>query len=152
MLYLDYTQTGILSSIYPISIVLGTIIGGILSDRYGRKKIMYYSFTGSIIFSASFIFVDTWQLFAVIYAFVGLFQGTGVYSALAAMAMDITNPKIGATQYSILASIHNVGDFGIAIISGMLVTMLGYTRFFLYAAWIVGPALLILYFIEETKK
>jgi len=29
--------------------------------------------------------------------------------------------------------------------------MLGYTRFFLYAAWIIGPALLVLYFVKEKK-
>jgi hypothetical protein len=46
----------------------------------------------------------------------------------------------------------NFGEFGIAMISGTLVLMLGYNRFFLYAAWILGPALLILYFIKETKR
>jgi len=71
---------------------------------------------------------------------------------MGALFMDITNPKIGATQYSILASITNFGEFGIAMISGTLVLMLGYNRFFLYTAWILGPALLILYFIKETKQ
>jgi hypothetical protein len=65
--------------------------------------------------------------------------------------MDITNPKIGATQFSILASIHNFGDISISMISGSLVLMLGYDRFFLYSALIIGPALLILYFIKETR-
>ena len=69
-----------------------------------------------------------------------------------ALFMDVTNPKIGASQFGILTSITNFGDYSIAIFSGALVLILGYHRFFLYAAWLAGPALLILYFIEETNK
>jgi hypothetical protein len=50
---------------------------------------------------------------------------------------------------NILTSIANFGDYSIAIVSGSLLMILGYQRFFLYAAWIVGPALLILYFVKE---
>ena len=151
VLLLDDTQTGILSAIYPISIVIGTIIGGTYSDIYGRKRVLSYSFIGSIILTGALIFVDTWISFAIVYTFIGLFVGTGMYAAGAALAMDICNPKIGATQYSVLATFHNFGDVGISIFSGMLLSMLGYTRFFLYAAWTVGPALLILYFIKDIK-
>jgi MFS family permease len=152
VLLLDDTQTGILSAIYPVSIVIGSVIGGTYSDKYGRKRVLCYSFIGSIIFTGFLIFADTWQIFAIIYTLIGIFQGTGMYAAVAALAMDVCNPKIGATQYSVLATFHNFGDVGISIFSGMILSILGYTRFFLYAAWTVGPALLILYFIIETKK
>ena len=151
-LNLDDFQTGIMSAIYPISIVIGAIIGGILSDKYGRKPIIFICFTGSLIFSALLVFADTWQTLAIIYAIIGLLQGSALYAALAALAMDVINPKIGATQLSILMSVHNFGDIGISIISGSLVLMLGYDRFFLYAALLVGPALLLLYFIKELKQ
>jgi hypothetical protein len=65
--------------------------------------------------------------------------------------MDNTNPRIGASQYSIFTSISNFGEIGFAMISGSLLILLGYTRFFLYAAWIVGPAILLLYFIKMKK-
>ena len=83
---------------------------------------------------------------------IGFLTGATLYAAIGALLMDITNPKIAATQYSILTSIANFGDIGIATISGTLVVMLGYTRFFLYAAWIIGPALLVLYFVKEKKR
>ena len=63
--------------------------------------------------------------------------------------MDITNPKIGGTQYSLLTSITNFGDYSMGILSGSLLVILGYDKFFLYAGWIVGPSLLVLYFIKE---
>jgi len=107
---------------------------------------------GAMIFSSLLITADSWQKLAIIYPLVGVLQGGSTYSALMALFMDISNPKIGATQFSVLTSITNFGDYGIAIFSGALVIFLGYTRFFLYAAWVVGPALLILYFVKETKR
>ena len=38
------------------------------------------------------------------------------------------------------------------MVSGYLVLMLGYDRVFLYAAWIIGPALLLLYFVKEKSN
>jgi len=151
-LFLDDFQTGIMSAIYPISIVIGSIIGGIISDRYGRKPTIYFCFTGSLIFSGLLVFADSWEFLAIIYALIGLLQGGALYAALAALAMDIVNPKIAATQLSILMSVHNFGDIGVSILSGFLVIMMGYDKFFLLAAWIVGPALLILYFVKEKKS
>jgi hypothetical protein len=69
-----------------------------------------------------------------------------------ALFMKVTNPKIGTSQFGILTNITNFEDYSIAIFSRALVLILGYCRFFLFAAWLVGPTLLILYFIEETNK
>jgi len=35
------------------------------------------------------------------------------------------------------------------ILSGSILLLLGYQRFFLIAAWVVGPALLVLYLVKE---
>ena len=70
-----------------------------------------------------------------------------------AMYMDICNPKVGASQFAILTSLCNVGEMGIGnTIAGSMVAMLGFTRTFLYSAWIYGPALLILYVIRLKKR
>jgi hypothetical protein len=55
-------------------------------------------------------------------------------------------------NHSFLTSIANFGEIGIASIIGSLVILLGYSRFFLYSAWIVGAGLLILYFIRTKRK
>ena len=89
------------------------------------------------------------MILAIIYPIIGFLQGGATFSALMALFMDITNPKIGGSQYSILTSITNLGDYSIGIVSGSLLMFLGYQRFFLYAAWIVGPALLVLYLVKE---
>jgi len=150
VLLLDKIQTGLLNAVYPISIVIGAGIGGYIADKWGRKKILYITLVALMISSAFLVTADTWEKLAIIYAIVGFLTGASLYSTIGALLMDVTNPKIGGTQYSFLTSISNFGEIGIAMISGSLVVFLGYNRFFLYTAIIIGVSLLILYFIRET--
>jgi len=151
ILHLDIVQIGYLALAMPIPTLLGSIIGGVLSDRWGRKKTLYFFIFISIMFSASLIFVNTWQLLLILYGPV-LFSYAGLITSYAAMAMDVTNPKVGATQFSLFMSIANAGEWIAASMSGALVVMLGYSRVFLYSAWVFGPALLLLYFIRHIKR
>jgi MFS family permease len=150
VLLLDKIQIGFLTSIYPISIVIGVLIGGIASDKFGRKKVLYFSLIGLLISSVLLITANTWEKLAIIYTAIGILTGASSFSALAALLMDITNPKIGGSQYSFLTSIANFGHVSISMISGSLIIILGYNRFFLYTALTVGISLLILYFVKET--
>jgi len=149
VLKLDVGQIGLMSSLFYIGIIIGAITGGLIADKWGRKKIIALFLFGSIIISSLLIIADTWLILAIIYPIIGFLQGGSTFSSLMALFMDITNPKIAGTQFSILTSIANFGDYSIAIVSGSLLVILGYQRFFLYAAWIVGPALLVLYFVQE---
>ena len=151
-LNLDIAQIGLITALFPIGTVMGAITGGMVSDKWGRKRPLYFFLFGAIIFSSLLIFANSWQILAIIYPIIGFLQGGATFSAIMALFMDITNPKIGATQYSILTSLSNFGDYSIAMLSGTLVVILGYSRFFLYSAWIVGPALVLLYFIKETRQ
>ena len=149
VLKLDVAQIGLISSLFPIGVLIGAISGGFIADKWGRKKTLAIFLFGSIIISSLLITADTWIILAIIYPIIGFLQGGATFSALMALFMDITNPKIGGTQYSILTSITNLGDYSIGIVSGSLLVFLGYQRFFLYAAWVVGPALIVLYFVKE---
>jgi MFS family permease len=150
VLLLEKIQIGLLASVYPISIVIGSIFGGIFADKWGRKKTIYVSLTGLLISSALLVTADTWEKLAIIYTVIGLLTGASLYSSIAALLMDITNPKIGGAQYSFLASIANFGAGGVAMISGTLIIFFGYNRYFLYTALTVATSLLILYLVKET--
>ena len=149
-LQIDIAHIGLIATIFPITCAIGSLGIGSLSDVLGRKRTLYLSIIGSIIFSGLLIFSVNWLILAIFYGFIGFLQGGYATSGLA-MMMDITNPKIGATQFSIFASL---GNFGMTIgetASGTFVTLLGFTGAFLYSAWFFGPALLILYFIRLKK-
>jgi len=150
VLLLDKMQTGLLASVHPISLVIGATIGGSLSDKVGRKKILYVSLLGLLISSAFLATCDTWEKLGIIYAIIGFCTGASLYSTIGALLMDVTNPKIGGTQYSFLASISNLGELGIGMVSGSLLLYFGHFRFFLYTAVIIGASLLTLYFVKET--
>ncbi len=150
-LKLDITQVGLITMLFTIAIAIGSIIGGILADVFGRKTTLYILILSSIFFSVLLVFTTSWDYFSLIYCIIGFLQG-GYTSAVCAMFMDVTNPRIGATQYSIFISLFNFGIMSAMTISGSLYVMLGISRIFLYSAWIFGPVLLILYFIQLKKN
>jgi MFS family permease len=150
VLHMEIGQIGLVTTIYPVTMVIGSLIGGAMADRWSRKIVLFI-FCSALIVSAALIFANTWQILAMIYGIIGFLNG-GYLSSSSALMMDISNPEIGTTQYSILASICNFGEFGMESISGYLITILGFSHIFLYSAWFCGPSLLLLYFIRLKKS
>lgn len=147
---LNPAQGGLLNAILPISMVIGSIVGGILTDIWGRKTTLYQLLGFSSIFTASIIFANSWLSFAVIYGVIGFLMG-GFETVICAFFMDVTNPRVGATQYGIFTGLANIGINGVGMITGSMVSMLGFTRTFLYASWVCGWGILLLYFIKIKK-
>jgi len=150
-LQLDIGQIGLIATVFILAKVVGSLVCGAISDKWGRKTAIYIILGLSVFFSASLIFANNWQLLTVLYGIIGFLSG-GLLSVLMATCMDITNPKIGATQFSILMSLANAGELGGGATSGTLISLLGFSRVFLYSAWVFGPALIILYFIKFKKQ
>jgi MFS family permease len=150
-LNLEIAQIGLIVTIFPITSAFGSIVGGTTADKWTRKKTLYLFVWISIVFSALLILADTWIILAVIYGIVGFLQG-GLVTVGCAMFMGATNPKIGGTQFSILTSLGNAGMLAGESVSGILITVFGFTRTFLYSAWFFGPALIVLHFVKEQKQ
>ena len=74
ILHMDIGQIGLVTTIYPITMVIGSLIGGTLADRWGRKIVLFIFFS-AIIVSAALIFANTWQILAVIYGVIGFLNG-----------------------------------------------------------------------------
>jgi len=146
----DPAQGGLINAILPISMVIGSVAGGISTDKWGRKLTLYLLLGFSAIFTAFLIFTDNWLNFAIIYGIIGFLMG-GYETVVCALFMDVTNPRIGATQYGIFTGLANLGINGIGMVAGSMVSSLGFARTFLYAGWVCGPAILLLYFIKLKK-
>ena len=150
-LQLDVTQIGFITMAFTLATTIGSLTGGFLADLWDRKKTIYVFFAFTIVFSALLITTNSWENFILLYSIIGFLQG-GYIAPHMALFMDITNPKIGATQYSIFMGLGNFGQLGIASISGSLYAMFGFNHVFLYAAWACGPTLLILRFFRIKKS
>jgi MFS transporter, PAT family, beta-lactamase induction signal transducer AmpG len=147
---LSDVQIGFIAMILPVFLAVGSLVGGVITDKIGRKSALYLFIGLNIVFVASLIFVDTWWKLSLLYGIIGFMMG-GHSTVSCALFMDVTNPRIGATQYGIFTGIANVGLNGAGMITGSLAVSLGFARTFLYAAWVFGPALLVLYFIRIKK-
>ena len=144
-------QIGLITAILPVTLAIGSIIGGITTDRIGRKRTLYILLGLSAIFTASLILSNNWWKLSIIYGIVGFLMG-GHSTVSCALFMDVTNPRIGATQYGIFTGIANIGLNGGGMITGTMVAAIGFSRTFLYAGWVFGPAILVLYFIRLGKQ
>lgn len=151
ILNLDIAQIGAIVGINSVMIAIGSLIGGGMTDKFGRKTSTYIFISMSIIFSALLIIATSWQLIIFFYSAFGFMVG-GYTTTTSTISMDITNPKIGATQYSLLMSLYNSGEIAGDTVAGTLIALLGFSRVFLYSAWVFGPALLVFYFIRPKKN
>jgi len=151
VLELNVAQIGLIAAILYISRLTGSLIGGAMSDRWGRKTVLFAFLSPGIVVTAAFIFVNNWESLVLVYGLFGFLMGGSLWATSCAMYMDVTNPRVGATQYSILTGLANFGHLGIPAITGTLIAMLGFGRVFLYAAWAFGIPLLILYLIKLKK-
>lgn len=147
----DVAQVGLIVAIFTITSALGSIICGALTDKYGRKKALYIYFGASIFLTLAIILTNTWLIFTLVYALIGFLQG-GYLAGVTALYMDTTDPKIGATQFSIYSSFGNLGLTGGQSVSGSLVTFFGFSFTFFLAALIFTPAIIVLYFINIKKR
>lgn len=150
-LNLNIAQIGLIVAIFPITSAIGSLVGGAIADKWDRKKTLYMFLWLSVIISASFITANTWIILAGIYGIFGFIQGSSV-AISCTIYMNITNPKLGATQFSILTSLGNFGMMTGETLSGTMVAIFGFTQTFLYSAWFFGPAMLILHFYRYKKN
>jgi MFS family permease len=150
-LNMDITQIGWVIMLWAGTKIIGSLIAGTACDKIGRKFVLYIVMTAGVILTAMLIFANSWETIAILYTLIGFMHG-GQYTALGALLMDVTNPKVGATQFSILTSLGNIGLFSGEFLSGAMYSILGFARTFLYGAWFYGPAILVLYIIKLKFK
>jgi PAT family beta-lactamase induction signal transducer AmpG len=151
ILHLEATQIGMISMVSPIATIIGCLLWGTIADKLRRKNTLYIVIIGSMLSTAILVLADTWYLFLIIYTIIGFFFG-GYYSVSSALIMDVTNPAIAASQFSILTALFNLGELGIGHgLAGVMVETLGYERVFLYSALFYGASILILYFVRIKK-
>jgi len=147
---LNIFQIGLITAIFPICRIFGSLFFGFLSDKWGRKILLYICLICSIFITPLLIFAVNWMFLSITYGVIGFVFG-GYMTVNFAMFMDVTNPKVGGSQFSIFTSLSNTGELGTSTVSGSMVSVLGFTKVFLYAGVLFGPVLLILYLIKNKK-
>ena len=145
------TFIGLLYAFWLVAVIPGSIVGGILADKYGRKLPLYIFLIFIIIFSVTPIIIKDYYIIILNFTIL-MFFINGAIAATWAMIMDVINPKISAAEHEIICSIVNLGSIIIGSVTGTLIVMFGFNNLFLLSALIIIIALAVLYRIKNIDK
>jgi len=132
-----------------IAMFIGGLIGGYMSDKIPRKsavRMFLFGFVVTIIIISVYNFIEPLindvvflSAYTVMYFFVGLFTSSSY-----ALFMDLTNPKIGGTQFSTYMAATNGCEAWTVWSAGFIVAGYGYSPAFILMAVVSLLSLLVL--------
>lgn len=135
----------------------GALLGGYVSDRIGRRRsvaLFLAMFVMNIfVLAASDVMVGSesqWRIVALLSA---LYFCIGMFTASSyALFMDITNPQLGATQFSAYMGATNGCEAWSGYTVGKLHTAFGYSAAFTIMSFVSLITLLVLRFIPPVAS
>ncbi|MGK2861214.1 MAG: MFS transporter [Chitinophagaceae bacterium] len=138
-----------------VSMLLGGLAGGFLSDRIGRIKALVIFLCGFVTMALLISLAEfsnhpvpyyAWMvLYSCMYFFTGMFT-----AASYALFMDVTNPKLGATQFSTFMAATNGCEAWVVYIAGFIAASKGYSAAFLVMCIVSLMSLLFLKKIQTS--
>ncbi|MDK2982114.1 MAG: hypothetical protein PWQ55_2461 [Chloroflexota bacterium] len=144
------TQVGVMLAIHSVSAFIGNLLGGALTDRFGRKSMLIVGLISSASVSLSMGLVQDWKIFYLLVSLTGFLSHIGDPAASAMMA-DILPAEKRTDGYGILRVAVNLAvTIGPAI--GGLMAGVSYLLLFVMDCVISFIAAIIVgMFLPETK-
>lgn len=144
------TEVGLLFGTWSVSSFFGSMVGGALADKFGRKKVLI----SGLIFSAGSAllmgFVDDLHAFYLLAIFAGFFSDMG-HPAQQAMVADLLKDEQRAEGFSILRVVANLAvTFG-PMIGGLLAGISYLLLFIIDACASLITTSIVVISIHETK-
>lgn len=130
---ISYATAGFVTTVWGIGVVLGSLAGGRLTDRWGHHQSVIRAMALSLVAILSLAFTSAaWMVWPLVILF-GL--AFGFYETVYfAVSMSKTDPRIAASMFSILMAVANIGTgIGLAL-SGGLVDSFGFSVTFIVLA------------------
>ncbi len=143
-------EVGILFALFSISNFFGSILGGALTDRFGRKQVVIFSLVATAISSVFMGLASELEVFYLIAVLSGIFSVGG--PARQAMVADLLPDKKRAQGFGILRVSHNLSVAIGPALGGLLLGITSYLSLFIIDAVVsITVAFLFAIFIAETK-
>ena len=143
------TTVGIIFGLFSISAILGSAVGGALSDRLGRKRMIIFGLISSALITLGMGFANDIRLFFVAAVMVGLFANMGD-PARQAMVADLLKPEQRADGYGLLRIVMNLAVTIGPAIGGFMAARSYLTLFITDAVASTITAFIVFLFIRET--
>ena len=144
------TEVGILFAIFSTASMVGSFIGGAVSDRFGRKTMLLFGLITSATSSLLMAIVDDLNVFYVLAGFVGLLSNAGG-PAQQAMIADILPAKRLSEGYGVHRVVFNISATAGPAIGGLLASIDFFWLFIFDAITSLITALIVFRVIPETK-
>lgn len=144
------TQVGYLFAIFSITSMIGNLISGAISDKFGRRTMLLFGLIVSGLSSLLMGIVDDLNVFYALSGFVGLISNAGG-PAQQAMIADLLPARQRAEGYGIHRIVLNVAAAAGPALGGLLAS---YNFFYLFLADAISSmltAIVVFLVIPETK-
>ncbi len=144
------TEVGLLFGVFAVTNLIGSTLGGALTDYFGRKGTLIFGLVMSALISLSMGLVNSFQLLFVSIAFVGLFANVGGPAAQA-MVADLVPEEKRAQGFGILRVMANLAVAIGPAIGGLLAVRSYLILFIADAVTSLITALFVFFILQETR-
>ncbi|WP_218920242.1 MFS transporter [Chondromyces crocatus] len=150
-------EIGALSGLYAAGLsAVGAFAGGVLSDRLGRRRaVLLFTLISAAIHVAFSLLEARWGSRTVVYslALTGAFADGMLQATYLSLAMDLSNPAVGGTQFTAFMSLANVRNSWTAWLGGRAAERLSAPEMYLLAAAsLIAPLVLLPLVNPEQAK
>ena len=143
------TQVGVIFAVFSLSSVVGGFIGGAMTDRLGRKRMLLFGLITSALSSLLMGVADTITLFFVVTIVVGLLSNTAG-PAQQAMVADLLPEEKRAQGFGILRVVANLAVTIGPLIGGLLAARSYMLLFISDAVASLITAVIVYFALEES--
>jgi MFS family permease len=144
------TEAGILLGLLSLAGILGSVVGGGLTDRLGRRKLILFGLVASAVSALTFGAVNEFAWLFPVAALVGLFSEVGG-PAHAAMIADILPKEQRQEGFGILRVVGNMAWLVGPTVGGFVARSSFFALFVIDAAISCVVAVLFYAFMAETR-
>lgn len=144
------TQAGLVLGLFSVFSLVGNAIGGALTDRFGRKKLILYGLVASALTTLSLGLVNEFRLLFPLAAIIGIFADVAG-PAHQAMIADILPEKQRQEGFGILRVVANMSWIIGPTIGGFVATRSFFALFVSDAVISCIVAVIFFLYIPETK-
>ncbi len=133
----------------------GMLIGGILIDKFGKKRMMNIYFFSMVFFTGVLAFSKTyWSDTSFIYAFMILYNIMYTFACIGifAIAMQCCWKKVSASQFTLYMTLGNLGRIGLAALIGPITANFSWQVSLLAFAVMIALAWLLMQFLNINKQ
>ncbi|MBL8856940.1 MAG: MFS transporter [Planctomycetes bacterium] len=135
------------------AMAVGALIGGFACDRFGIRRVVFAAglFMGACVLGLAALARANAAPEELLAALTAIYLGIGLFTASTyTLFMSLTDPALGATQFSAYMGATNLCESWSAKAGGIMVERRGYPDTFAFQGW-VGIAALVLLFVLRPR-